>query len=69
LLSTAHLIQSENCPLAFNYIYESLFYDARVSFDEGKEIKIAEDHNEEFRNISLKKIGTSKYFATDGSKM
>jgi hypothetical protein len=29
----SHLIQSGNCPLAFNYTYESLFYEARVSVD------------------------------------
>jgi hypothetical protein len=29
-----HLIQSENCALAFNYTYKSLFYEARLSFDE-----------------------------------
>jgi hypothetical protein len=38
-----HLIQSGNCPPAFDYIYESSFYDARVSFDEGRQIKEAED--------------------------
>jgi hypothetical protein len=31
-----HLIQSGNCLPAFNYIYESLFYEARVSFHEDK---------------------------------
>jgi hypothetical protein len=30
-----HLIQSGNCPPAFDYTYESLFYEARVSFNEG----------------------------------
>jgi hypothetical protein len=34
-----HLTQSGNCPLAFNYTYESLFYEARVSFDEGRQRK------------------------------
>jgi hypothetical protein len=34
-----HLIQSGNYPLAFNYTYESLFYEARVSFDEGRRMK------------------------------
>jgi hypothetical protein len=38
-----HLIQSGNCPLAYNYTYESLFYKARLSFDEGRQIKEAED--------------------------
>jgi hypothetical protein len=32
--SLGHLIQSGNCPLAFSYTYESLFYETRVSFDE-----------------------------------
>jgi hypothetical protein len=30
-----HLIQSGNCPTAFDYTYESLFYEAGVFFDEG----------------------------------
>jgi hypothetical protein len=63
-----HLIQSERCPLAFNYTYESLFYVARVSFYEGRQIKETEDHNEELRNVN-EKMRTSKCFATDGSKM
>jgi hypothetical protein len=44
-----HLIQSGNCPPAFNYTYESLFYKARASFDEGRRLKKAEDHNDEFK--------------------
>jgi hypothetical protein len=64
-----HLIQSGNCPLAFNYTYESMFYEARVFFGEGRQIKKAEDHNEELKKIFLEKIKTSKCFATDGSKM
>jgi hypothetical protein len=39
------LIQLGTCPLVFNYTYESMFYDARVSFDEGRQIKEAEDYN------------------------
>jgi hypothetical protein len=35
----SHLIQSGNCALAFNYTYQSLFYEARVSFDEKRQIK------------------------------
>jgi hypothetical protein len=50
-----HLIQSGNCPLAFNYIYESLFYEARVSFNDGGQIKEAEDHNEEYKKFPRKK--------------
>jgi hypothetical protein len=46
-----HFIQSRNCPLVFNYIYDSLFYEARVSFDEGRQIKEVEDHNEELKKI------------------
>jgi hypothetical protein len=57
-----HLIQSGNCPLASNHIYESFFYEAGVSFGEGR-----------FTTRNLKKIHkimiTSKCFATDGSKM
>jgi hypothetical protein len=49
-----HLIQSGNCPPAFNYTYESLFYEARV--DEGRQIKEAKDHNEEFKKIFLERI-------------
>jgi hypothetical protein len=61
-----HLIQPGNCPPAFNYTYKSIFYEARLSFDERRQIKEAEDHNEEFIKIFLEKIRTSKYFATDG---
>ena len=64
-----HLIQSGNCSQAYDYTYESLFYEARVSFDEGRQIKQAEDHNKEFYKIFQERIRTSKSFATDGSKM
>jgi hypothetical protein len=37
-----HLSQSGNCLLAFN-------------FDEGRQIKDAGDHNEEFKKIFMKK--------------
>jgi hypothetical protein len=40
-----HLIQSGNCRLAFNYTYESLFHEARLSFNEGRQIKEAKDDN------------------------
>jgi hypothetical protein len=29
-----HLVQWGNCPPPFNYTYESVFYEARISFDE-----------------------------------
>jgi hypothetical protein len=29
-----HLIQSGNCPPAFDYTHGSLFYEARIPFDE-----------------------------------
>jgi hypothetical protein len=49
-----HLIQSGNCPPTFNYTYESLFFETRVSFDEGRQIEEAEDHNEEFKKFARK---------------
>jgi hypothetical protein len=33
------------------YVAESIFYEARVSFDEGRQMKEAEDHNEEFKKV------------------
>jgi hypothetical protein len=63
-----HLIQSGDSPPAFNYTYESIFYESRVSFNKGRQIKEA-DHNQEFKKILLEKMRTSKCFATDGSKM
>jgi hypothetical protein len=54
-----HLIQTGNCPPAFNYTYESLFCKARVAFDEGRQIQVAEDHNEEFKYIFQERIRTS----------
>jgi hypothetical protein len=45
-----HLIQSRNFSSAFNYTYESLFYEAWVSFEKGRQTKKAEDHNEELKN-------------------
>jgi hypothetical protein len=66
--SLDHLIQSGYCPLAFNYTYESLFYEARVSLDEGRQIKEAKDHNEEFNTIFQERM-ISKCFTMDGSKM
>jgi hypothetical protein len=63
-----HLFQSGNCSLSFNYTHESLFCEARVSFDEGRQIKVAENH-EEFKKDFHEKIITSKCFAMDGSKM
>jgi hypothetical protein len=35
----SHLNQSGNCSLAFNYTYKSLFYKARISCDEGRQIE------------------------------
>jgi hypothetical protein len=49
-----HLIQSGNCSLPFNYTYDSLFYEAKVSFDEGRQLKEAEEHNEELKNSTKK---------------
>jgi ribonuclease HI len=40
-----------------------------VSFDEGGQIKGAEDHDKEFKKIFKEKMKTSKCFTTDGSKM
>jgi hypothetical protein len=34
-----HLIQSVNCPLVFNYTYESLSYEAKVYFNERRQTK------------------------------
>jgi hypothetical protein len=45
----SHLIKSGNRPPAFNYTYKSLFYEAGVSFDEGRQINEAKDHNKEFK--------------------
>jgi hypothetical protein len=63
------LIQSRNCPLAFNYTYESLFYRARVSFNEGRQIKEAQNHNEELKKKYTKKMRTSKCFTLDNTNM
>jgi hypothetical protein len=52
-------------PPTFNYTYESLFYEARVSFDEGRQTKEQRGIQKDFS----RKMRTSKYFATDGSKM
>jgi hypothetical protein len=49
------LNQSRNCSLAFNYTYESLFYDAMVSFDVGRQITEVEDHKEEFKKSTKNK--------------
>jgi hypothetical protein len=49
ITSLGYLIQSGNCPLAFSYTYKSLFYEAVVFFDEGRQIKEAENHNEELK--------------------
>jgi hypothetical protein len=67
--SLGHLTQSGKGPAAFNYTYESLFYGARIYFDEGRKIKEAKDHNEEFKKIFKERMRISKCFATDGSKM
>jgi hypothetical protein len=61
------VLQRGNFSQSFNpihYAYESLFYEAMVSFDEGRQIKKVEDHDEEFQKILHKKMR-----ATDGSKM
>jgi hypothetical protein len=39
---------------AFNYTNESLINEARVSFDGGRQIKEAEDHNKELKTKSTK---------------
>jgi hypothetical protein len=64
-----HLIQLGNCPLAFNYTYESRFYEARVSFGERRQIKEAEDHNKEFQKIFHEKMRTGKCFTMDRLKL
>jgi hypothetical protein len=51
-------------PLCFSYIYERLFYEARVFVDEGRQM-----NNKEFKNISHKKMITSKCFTIDSSKL
>jgi hypothetical protein len=33
VINLGHLIQSGNCPFAFNCTYKSLFYEGRASFD------------------------------------
>jgi hypothetical protein len=48
---------------------ESLFYDTRLSFVEERQIKEAEDHKEELKEIVHERMRTSKCFATDGSKI
>jgi hypothetical protein len=50
-----HYIQSRNCPIAFIYKYESLFYKATFSFGEGIKIRETEDHNKELKKMSTKK--------------
>jgi hypothetical protein len=69
LTSLGHLIQSGNCPPAFNYKHESLFYEARLSSYEGRQVKEAKDHKEEFKKIFQERMRTRKYFAMDDSKM
>jgi uncharacterized protein YjhX (UPF0386 family) len=44
-----------------------MFHSSRTSFDEGRQMKEAEDHDELKKNT--KKIISSKCFARDGSKM
>jgi hypothetical protein len=44
-----NLIQSRNCPLCFNYTDESLFHEARVSFDEERKVKGTKDHNDKLK--------------------
>jgi hypothetical protein len=46
----SHLIQSGSYPLAFNYNYKSIFYEAMVSFDGGRQIREAEDKNDNLKN-------------------
>jgi hypothetical protein len=62
-------MHSGNCSPAFNYTYESLFYETRISFDEGRQIKVAEDHREELKESFQEKMRASKCFATDSSNM
>jgi hypothetical protein len=73
------ILQRDNSFWSFNPIRElspglqlhirSLFYEARVYFDEGRQLKEAKDHNEEFKKIFQERTITSKCFTTDGSKM
>jgi hypothetical protein len=63
-------IMQVDVPTGLNERHQtSLFYEARVSFDEGRQRKEAEDHNEDFKKIFQERMRTSKCFATDGSKM
>jgi predicted esterase len=49
-----HFIQSGNCPLVFNYTYESLFCESRVSFDKERQIKETEDLDEDLEETVQK---------------
>jgi hypothetical protein len=53
-----------NCPPGFNYTYESLFYDASVSFYEGRKTKEAKITTWNSKHLA-RKMRTSKCFTTD----
>jgi hypothetical protein len=51
------------------HTYESLFCEGRASSYERRQIKEAENRNEEFKKDFHEEMRTSKYFAMDSSKM
>jgi len=62
-----HYFFNSTKPTTCNTHYGSLIYKAKVSFNEGEEIKKSSDKNETFKRTLKDKLEETIYF-TDGSK-
>jgi hypothetical protein len=62
-----HYFFNSTKPITCNTNYESLIYKAKVSFNEGEEIKKSSDKNEAFKRIFNDKLEETICYFTDGS--
>jgi ribonuclease HI len=63
-----HYFFNSTKPITCNTNYERLRYKAKVSFDEGEEIKKSSDKNETFKRTFKDKLEETVCYFTDGSK-
>jgi hypothetical protein len=63
-----HYFFNSTKPTTCNTHYGSLVYKAKVSFNEGEEIKKSSDKNEAFKRIFKDKLEETICYFTDGSK-
>jgi hypothetical protein len=63
-----HLLEKGSVPLCYNYLYDGMMYKAKVSIEEGVDIKNSLDCKGEFPCRFDDALKTSTCFTKDGSK-